>query len=124
MILLDTSALIDYLVDGTLAVQVEDLLADRSAAGSAISVFELLAGVTSEKHLQERRALVGLLRIIPVSTEIADRAAELFTELRSTGITIDNEDLIVVATAIVERQNLMTANKRHFHRVPGLSLVE
>jgi len=122
--LLDTSALIDHLVDGALAERVEDLLATSSASVSAISVFELLAGVTSEKHVQERRQLISLLRVIPVSSEIADRAAALFTALRSAGVTIDNEDLIVAATAIVEQQSLLTANKRHFRPVAGLSLVE
>jgi tRNA(fMet)-specific endonuclease VapC len=120
VILLDTSALIDHLVDGPLADQVEASIADGSAATSAICVFELLAGVNSAKHLKDRRELVDLIRVVPVSSRIADRESVLFTELTKSGVTIDNEDLIVAATAIVERAALLSANRKHFERVPGL----
>lgn len=53
MTLLDTSALIDYLVDGAPAGHVEQLLADNDAAVSAICAFELVAGVRSEQHRRQ-----------------------------------------------------------------------
>ncbi len=123
MTLLDTSAIIDYLVDGELAQRVEDLLGSRSAALSAISVFELLAGVKSEKHLRERRELTGRMHVVPVTASIADLAGELFTRMRASGYTVDNEDLIVAATAREKSVPVLTANVRHFEHVPGITLA-
>jgi len=123
MTVLDTSALIDFLVDGPLAKRVEHLLAEGSAAVSAISVYELLAGVTSKKHQRERRDLLTLVRVIEVDGETAIRAAGLFTALRQTGLTVDNEDLLVAATALRAEAALLTANTGHFDRISGLLLA-
>lgn len=124
MTLIDTSALIDYLLNRESATHVAELLSAGEGAASAISVFELLAGVKTESHVRERKELIGLLEIIPISVDIAVRAASLYTSLRSRGITVENEDLIVAATGLALNASILTVNTRHFKDIPGLSLFE
>ena len=64
MTIIDTGALIDYLVDGSRAADVESCLADGEAAVSAISVYELPAGVSSDRHVAQRMELVSLTTVI------------------------------------------------------------
>jgi tRNA(fMet)-specific endonuclease VapC len=122
--LLDTSALIDFLVDGDKSEAVEQLVSDGRAATSAICAYELVAGVKSPKHRRERETLIDAMEVIPVDTAIAIRAAHLYTDLRSRGITIDNEDLLVGATALELDMSLVTCNLGHFEPIPGVRLEE
>ena len=89
----------------------------------AVCVFELLAGVRSERHVQQRRQLLDLSEIAETDRDISEKAAELFTELRSKGITIDNEDLIIAASSIILDLLLLTVNKKHFGYIVNLDLV-
>ena len=121
-LLVDTSSLIEFLRGSDAGVPLRSYLTQRRAAVSAITVFELFAGVSSEKHRRRRTELVDLVRIIPVDGSIAGRAAELFTGLRRQGITIDNEDLIIAATAIEHDLAIYSGNVRHFESIPGVRL--
>ncbi len=121
--LLDTSILIDFLVDESESERIGRLLGDREAAISAISVFELLAGVTLGKHLTERKELVELTLVMPVTSPITERAAELFRVLREQGITVDNEDLLIAATALDSGIPVLTRNYSHFRHIPELEMV-
>ncbi len=123
MTIIDTSALIDYLTDGPMADAVERLIIDADAAVSAITVFELLAGVRNAEHLQKRREVLSLMEVIPFSADIARRAAELFTSMREIGKTVDNEDLIIGATGLCLGMKVLTVNTRHFQVIPGVGLA-
>ena len=123
MTLLDTSILIDFLVDEGESERIGRLLGDREAAISAISVFELLAGVRLEKHRIERKELIELTLVLPVTSPITERAAELFGVLRTKGTTVDNEDLLIAATALDSGIPVLTRNNSHFRHIPELELV-
>jgi predicted nucleic acid-binding protein len=113
---------IDYLIDGTSADEAARLLETEAVVVSAVSVFELLAGVTASVHVQQRAELIKLVEVAPVTETIALRAGELYTTLRRGGVTIDNEDILIAATAVTLGIPLFTINARHFEKVPGLSL--
>lgn len=121
-VLVDTSALISYLRGDPTGggPEVRYALSHRQVYVSAICVFELLAGVRSEAHRAQRNRLISLARILPVDEAIARRAAELFTSLRRRGVTVDNEDLIVAATALEQDIPVLSGNVRHFDHIPGL----
>lgn len=123
MILLDTSVLIEFLSDGGRADDVEELIVNAKATISAISAYELLAGVRSVAHIEQRNELITLIHVVPVDRAIAGRAAELYTTLRASGVTIDNEDIMIAATALHLSLPVLTTNIRHFEAIPGLSLA-
>ena len=121
--IVDTSALIAYLRKESPGEIVFTLLEEESVVVPAVCIFELLAGVRSEKHIQQRCQLLDLTEIVEMDRKISEKAAELFTVLRSRGITIDNEDLIVAATSIILDIPLLTANKKHFNNIESLDVV-
>lgn len=120
---IDTSALISFLRKEDPGSQVADLLQSRLAIIPAICVFELLAGVKSPVHLHQRQQVLSLTEIIPMDRKIAETAAELFTAMRSKGKTIDNEDLIVAATALILDLPVLTLNKAHFGFIPEINVL-
>lgn len=122
--ILDTSALIAFLnEDATVGKQVFHLIHAREALIPAICVYELLAGVQNPAHIHQRRRILSLSSIVEFSREIAEKAAELFTELRGNGVTMPCEDFIVGATAIIRNHPVLTQDKKHFRRIPGIVLA-
>jgi predicted nucleic acid-binding protein len=95
----------------------------RTAALSAIVVFELLAVVKDESRMANRRELIDLMKVLPVTQAIAERSAELFTALRRHRVTVDNEDLIIAATALTVSAPVLTGNRKHFEHIDGLTLA-
>lgn len=121
--ILDTSALISFLHGEPAGSAVKALLHRNEALVPAICVYEVLAGVRSAKHRQDRSNMLDLVTIVPLDRLIAHQAAGLFTELRGKGITLDNEDLLVAATALRLNVPILTVNRRHFERIPGVRLA-
>ncbi len=121
--IVDTSALIAYLRKESPGDLVLTLLEEENVFVPAVCVFELLAGVRLEKHLLQRQQLLDLTETVEMDRNISEKAAELFTELRSKGITIDNEDLLIAATSIILNIPLLTANKKHFNYIEDLDIV-
>jgi tRNA(fMet)-specific endonuclease VapC len=54
---------------------------------------------------------------------VAWRYGEGFRYLSRNGIRIGSNDLWIAAAAIAYGMVLVTANERHFRRVPGLQVV-
>ena len=120
----DTSALIAFLRGEEPGSSARELLNAGHALVPAICVYELYAGVHSKRHREQRAHLVDLSTVIPIDGRIAERAATLFNTARSSGFTVDNEDLLIAATAIEMNVPVLTANRRHFERIDGVELAE
>ncbi len=120
---IDTSAIIAFLKGEEPGSLVMELLKSNQAVIPAICVFELLAGVKSPVHIHQRQQLLSMAEIIPMDRKTAETAAELFTSMRSKGKTIDNEDLIVAATALILNLPVLTLNKAHFGFIPKIQLL-
>lgn len=90
---------------------------------STVSVYELSVGATdAAKTASIRHELQGLL-VLPFSTEIAEKAAEIFRDLRRRGLMIELTDIFIAAIALVNDLPIKTLNTRHFERVTGLELM-
>ena len=59
---------------------------------------------------------------MPFSNRHAERAAQLAAELKLEAIGF--ADFQIAATALVDGAELLTFNREHFSRVPGLILAE
>ena len=66
--------------------------------------------------------LMGGLAVAPFSRSHAARAAQLAAELKLK--TIGFADLQIAASALVDGAELLTFNREHFSRVPGLTLAD
>jgi len=84
--------------------------------------YELLCGVKSKKHREQRIAFATECHTLELTAEIADTAARTFSDLKNKGVTIDNEDILIAATAIHHRLPVATLNRRHFKSVENLEI--
>ncbi len=120
MIVADTDVLIDFLENRGAARQVARLLEAGNLATTAISRFELLAGVRSAR---QGEAVLGLLVALPtldLGTEAADAGAEIKRNLDSQGQSIGMADCLISGIVLTRGALLLTRNRRHFERVPDL----
>lgn len=105
-VLFDTNILIDYL--SGIAKARTEFRRHRDRAISIITWMEVMAGTTSSEESQVR-AFLTVLRCIPITAEVADRA---FVLRRETKLKLP--DAIIKATAETEGRLLITRNTRDF----------
>ncbi len=125
--LLDTDWLIAILRgDGGRVERLEKLIAGDEVSISVITLAELWEGVPMENpEAPECIALRGLLlpmSVLPVDKEVAMTFANARRRLRKDGRLIPDLDLFIGATALVNHLTLLTRNRSHFERIPGLAL--
>ena len=102
MILIDTSAWIEFLRDtGTPVCQrVDDLLAAEIATCDVVRM-EVLAGARDEQHLQQLRRLLARASSLPTESVDYDAAAALYRTCRQRGHTVRKLiDCLIAAVAI------------------------
>lgn len=123
IVILDTSSIIDFFSDSGKADLVEDILLNHIPALSSITIYELFNGVSKKKHIEQRHQFVELCDVYSITKEIAILASELYNAIRKKGITIQNEDLLIAATAISYGIPLLTSNTKHFANINELELL-
>lgn len=103
---------------------------DQEAALSAIGLTELIHGLyrakTPAMRLQRQSFLDELLAdltVYPYTKETAMLAGKLDGEQQSKGVVIPFGDLLIGATALSLGFSVLTANLRHFQKIPGLTVV-
>lgn len=125
--LVDTDWLIDALEGRRHATTVLDQLSDDGFGVSIVAVGELYEGAFGFPDPQDalsgfRRFLAGFA-ILPLSEPIMEIFAEERARLRGLGMLIPDFDIANAATALAHHLTLITRNRRHFERIPGLRLV-
>lgn len=124
MIFVDTDVWIDFFNGREpSASSVRTLLVEKRAILSAVTVFELFKGVTGHKRLSQLGELTGIVPVVALSGDHAERAGGIYTELGSRGKLVENEDILLAATALETGVPLMTRNRKHFERIKDLEIV-
>ena len=102
MILIDTSAWVEFLRDtgSATCVEVDRLLASEIAVCDAIRM-EVLAGARDEAHLHQLRGLLARTTTVPTSPVDYEAAAALYRSCRRKGETVRKLiDCLIAAVAI------------------------
>jgi len=118
-LLIDTDIVIDYLNAGLLRTIFEDRR------------FEVYYTVVTKKELlskaglkeTERQAVLFTLRrhrIIPLD----DRITGVYSDLRRRYPSLEKEDALIAATALVKKLPLVTRNVKHYKNIQGLILFK
>jgi tRNA(fMet)-specific endonuclease VapC len=124
LIVADTDAVIDFFSGrAPLASAVRALIESGRLAVTAVTVFELYAGITGLKRLQELEKFLDLIPVLPLSAAEGEIAGRLYTRLKSRGITIGNQDLLIAATVLALGLTLLTRNVDHFGAIEGLKII-
>ena len=125
--LIDTDIIIYSLKNHDQVVQNFRNFKESPKAISVITYGELVYGArksaNSEKNLAKVYRLAELFPIIDISPAIMEIFGELKASLEKSGKTIDDMDLLIASTAIVNNLILVTNNEKHFQRIPGLEMV-
>lgn len=102
---------------------IDFLAAERERAASIVTLMELLAGAKSQTELSTTRGFFVEfeIEVIPVTAPISYAAASL-VEDHCLADGLDITDALIAATARERGETLATANYRHFHKIPNLSL--
>ena len=104
VILIDTSAWVEYLRDTGTAVcsLVDELLAEEVAICDVVRM-EVLAGARHEAHLSSLRRLLARAAVIPMQTTDYDDAAALYRRCRRRGEPVRKlVDCLIASAAVRE----------------------
>lgn len=66
---------------------------------------------------------LALFAVIEVDETVAWEASRISRQLDRTGLHIGDNDVWIAATAVAHNLPLVSRNRRHFARVPGLQVV-
>jgi len=124
LIVADSDVLIDALRGREPSLtRVTEGLDTGTLATTTVTVFELLSGVRSDREREPVQRLLAPLTILPFDESAAGAAATARRHLERQGAQIGMGDLLIAGICLSRSASLLTRNRAHFERVPGLSLV-
>jgi tRNA(fMet)-specific endonuclease VapC len=119
----DTDVIIDFFSGKeTYAALVHDLIQDNRLAISSITAFELYAGITGKRRIQQIDRLVSFVPVLSFALTEAAIAAQIYSNLRQSGTLIGNQEICIAATCLARDLPLLTRNLQHFSRINNLNL--
>ena len=125
MILADTDVLIDYLAGvEPIREQIARAVSSDRLWTTAISCFELLSGAEEGRRGEPVRRFVESLPVLSLDRDGAQRAADVRRHLDRIGQALGMADSLIAGIALNHDLPLLTRNRSHFARVPGLRLEE
>lgn len=128
LLLLDTTFLIDaeHRTDGLDQVIGDD----DDVAIAAITVAELTVGVqlaSSRQRARRQSFVADIVTSIPVlayDETVAAVHADLLVAVRRAGRPRGAHDLIIAATAVAHRRTVVSADRRAFAGLPGVTAID
>ena len=120
----DTCVWIDFLKNRNtpLTLQLEQALLQGEVYTCGVVLYELLQGIRNPGEDQQVQAAFDALVMLEVRAQTWASAAKLSSELRKQGVTLLMSDIIIAAVALEHNVTIMTVD-HHFHRIPGLFLI-
>ena len=123
MMVADSDLLIDFLrrrEPGVARMRIE--IGTGRLATTAINAFELLSGAHSEREKKSVETLLAALQVLPIDSAASALAAEARLSLERKGLGIGLADYLIAGVCLARTATLLTRNRSHFERVPGLRL--
>lgn len=124
LIVVDTDVIIDFFRDIAPASEVfSGLISLEKAAMTAISVFELYAGIEGAKRLRQIETLLQEITVLPLNAIEAAIGGRIYTQLKSKGQLVGNHDILIAAICVANDLPLYTKNIAHFCKIKGIRLL-
>jgi tRNA(fMet)-specific endonuclease VapC len=121
LVVADTDAVIDFFTDtAPFAQAMAGLLREGRLAVTAITIFELYAGVVGAKRLKQVQAFCERVPVIALDLLAAAYAGKIYTDLKSKGKTVGNQDILIAGACLANGLPLLTRNTAHFTPIKGL----
>lgn len=123
-ILLDTSIFIEHFRKQNKSNSVlYGLFPEYELFTSTVVEFELLVGATDSSKRVDMEEILSLCTILPVSSTISRKAAEVYQQLRAKNQLIGMGDILIASTGIAHDLPIKTLNTKHFERVFEVQLI-
>ncbi len=124
-LIIDTSIIIDELRGGKKWDGLVDGFKKKDAELflPSIVIFEIFSGQSSKNKKIKNKidSLLSYFRLVDLSDGIAQRAGEIY---RDNDSTLGVIDYIIAATAMEIGAQVVTLNKKHFQKIPGVSIYQ
>lgn len=92
---------------------------------SIITYYEIVRGIkalSSKTKVKAFNEFMSACNIEELDLFIADKAADIYDELRRTGKLVEDADILIAATAMKYGMVVVTDNTEHFKRIRGLKV--
>ena len=124
LIILDTDVVIDFFTGISPGAEgVLNLISQEEAALTAISVFELYAGIEGKRRLGQIETFIRDLTILPIDVIEAALAGKIYTQLKSKGQLIGTHDILIAAVCLANGLPLYTKNVTHFSKIEDIQIL-
>jgi tRNA(fMet)-specific endonuclease VapC len=123
--LLDTDTCIAILRGNEAVIEIRAATGD-DVVTTWITAAELYYGAAKSKGPEKNRALVtSFLATLPV-LGLDDASVQIFGEakalLERQGQRLADADLLIGAISVAQRATVVTGNRRHYERIPGVTV--
>lgn len=113
--LIDSDILMDFFKNKEYASSILDKLLDNgSVATSILTITELRAGWTEEQAQYLLPKLYRMIEIKNLNQKVAELAGKFRQKYKTRGVSLSTVDTLIAATAILEKCQLVTRNKKDF----------
>ncbi|MBY0581050.1 MAG: PIN domain-containing protein [Rickettsiales bacterium] len=127
--LLDTCVITDFVKNNQKTVEKIKQLSPRDLCISVITTSEIEYGIQKinetkkgDHIIKVTNALVGIIEEVSVDHNIAIEAGMIRARLVSEGIIVGAHDILIAATAKVNKLVMITNNIKDFIRIDGLAM--
>ena len=123
--LIDTDWVVDYLRGRPDAIWLHASFSGDDVAISIVTYGEVYDGIEQSADPAAEvgfRLFLHEVAVRPLGKHIIRQFFRTRRDLRRRGIPLEDPDLLIAATALHHDLTLVTRNRRHFERVPGLKL--
>jgi tRNA(fMet)-specific endonuclease VapC len=124
--LIDSDVVADYLKGVPQAVQQISAFVRGGIAISIITYGEIYDGIDGsydpKAAAEVFRRFLRFVNVLPLNRSVMRRFAAVRRDLRSRGQLIPDMDMLIAATAPHHNLTLVTRNRSHFRRIPGITL--
>ncbi len=90
-------------------------LPDALCQISIVTLYEFVRGKADPTLA--KRLLEEIFEVVPLDNRVVSKATEIWRDLRRSGASLDDRDLLIGATAIANGVPLLTRNVRHYDRL-------
>ena len=123
MICLDTNILIDHKRSKQKDItRLYKLSTQYSFAVTSITAYELYRGDNSAEDIFWSN-FFSKVTMLDFTATAAMQAGKIYKDLKSKGLMIDIEDILIAGIAISNNLKLATENRNHLSRIEGLDVI-
>jgi tRNA(fMet)-specific endonuclease VapC len=127
MVLLDSDVIINFLRNDRKSVELIRGLKEKeeNIRTTVLNGFELWKGAFrsgNNKSYSAVKKFLEEIEVVPLDRRSSKKSADIFEGLRKKGEMVDVLDVMIGAISIVNNEEILTNNIKHFEKIPGIKL--